>query len=373
MVFRIKQGEFLLSGLLLLVSLPVSGNDAWPGRWSGWGQFPPFAGESPAAPAPGEGAVRHYYIAAEERSWDFAPTNQNLIRCSDQHAPCSLPEPWTSSHIFPSVRYIEYTDDTFTTPKPQPEWLGILGPIIRAEVGDTLKVHFCNQTATGTYSMHPHGLRYTKDNEGAPYFGANSTDTLPGAGARVPAGQCFDYTWVVSEDSGPGKGDLSSKVWWYHSHVDTPADTSAGLLGPLIITRYGMANADGAPKDVEREFVTAFFIFDKLEGEEAGLMHSINGRLFGNLRGLVAKHGERVRWHVLGMGNEVDLHTPHWHGETVSVGAPHVARRTDVLELLPASMITADMEADNNGEWLYHCHVADHIEAGMSTTFQILP
>lgn len=87
----------------------------------------------------------------------------------------------------------------------------------------------------------------------------------------------------------------------------------------------------------------------------------------------MAKQGERVRWHVLGMGNEVDLHTPHWHGETVLVGAPHVARRTDVLELLPASMITADMEADNPGEWLYHCHVADHIQAGMSTTFQILP
>jgi FtsP/CotA-like multicopper oxidase with cupredoxin domain len=124
---------------------------------------------------------------------------------------------------------------------------------------------------------------------------------------------------------------------------------------------------------VDREFVTAFFIFDKQEGEEAGLMHSINGYIFGNLLGLIAKQGEQVRWHVLGMGNEIDLHTPHWHGETVSVGAQHVARQTDVLELLPASMITADMEADNVGEWLYHCHVADHIEAGMVTTYQILP
>lgn len=116
-----------------------------------------------------------------------------------------------------------------------------------------------------------------------------------------------------------------------------------------------------------------FFIFDRLGGEEAGLMHSINGYIFGNLRGLVAKRGERVRWYVLGMGNEVDLHTPHWHGEKVSVGAPPIAHRTDVLELLPASMITADINADNVGEWLYHCHVDDHMEAGMMTTFQITP
>ena len=26
------------------------------------------------------------------------------------------------------------------------------------------------------------------------------------------------------------------------------------------------------------------------------------------------KRGERVRWYVMGMGTEVDLHTPHWHG-----------------------------------------------------------
>ncbi|MFN3920305.1 MAG: multicopper oxidase domain-containing protein [Methylohalobius sp.] len=41
--------------------------------------------------------------------------------------------------------------------------------------------------------------------------------------------------------------------------------------------------------------------------------------------------------------------------------------------LLPAQMISADMLADNPGEWLFHCHVSDHIDAGMATTYQILP
>jgi hypothetical protein len=52
-------------------------------------------------------------------------------------------------------------------------------------------------------------------------------------------------------------------------------------------------------------------------------------------------HGERVRWYLQGMGNEVDLHSPHWHGKTVRVGS----HQTDVVELLPASMVTADMKA----------------------------
>lgn len=118
--------------------------------------------------------------------------------------------------------------------------------------------------------------------------------------------------------------------------------------------------------------MTAFFIFGKAGGKEKGLMHSINGYVFGNLRGLVMNNGDKVRWHM-GMGNEVDLHTPHWHGKTLLVGNATSGRRTDLIELLPGSMVTADMQANNPGEWLYHCHVADHINAGMFTTYVILP
>jgi FtsP/CotA-like multicopper oxidase with cupredoxin domain len=321
---------------------------------------------------PGYAATRNYYIAAADGVWDFAPSGQNLVHCDPGPPPCPIPAPWTDSHIFSVTRYFQYTDASFSTQVTQPDWLGILGPIIRAEVGDTVLVHFCNHATSGAYGMHPHGFRYTKDNEGAHYFGTDA-GSPPGQGAQIEPGACFDYTWIADDDSGPGLGDPSSKVWWYHSHIDEPAETNAGLLGPIVITRRGAARADGTPRDVDREFVTAFFIFDKADGEEQGLMHSINGYIFGNLRGLVMRNGEKVRWYVLGMGNEVDLHTPHWHGKTLQVGGSVAARRTDVVELLPGSMVTADMKANNPGEWLYHCHVADHIYGGMFTTYLIEP
>ena len=274
--------------------------------------------------------------------------------------------------MFNKTRYIEYTDATFSVKKPQPEWLGILGPIIRAEVGDKVKVHFCNNSNFGPLGMHPHGFRYIKDNEGASYTGVNS-GAPEGAGAQIAPQTCFTYNWVADKESGPAKGDQSSKVWWYHSHINEPAETNASLLGPIIITRKGQAKPDGSPIGVDQEFVTAFFIFDELDGAEPGLMHSINGYIFGNLKGLIGNNKDKIRWHTLGMGNEVDLHTPHWHGKTVTIGSKKVARRTDVVNLLPATMITADMRADNPGEWVFHCHVSDHILGGMSTTYQILP
>ena len=47
----------------------------------------------------------------------------------------------------------------------------------------------------------------------------------------------------------------------------------------------------------------------------------------------------------------------HWHGLNVI----SANQRTDVIQLLPAGMVTGDMVADNPGEWMFHCHVGDHM------------
>jgi manganese oxidase len=300
-----------------------------------------------------EGKVRHYYIASEDVTWDYAPSGMDLLGGR------VIPFLWAGRTRWAKTRYIEYTDSTFSVRKPQPEWLGILGPIIRAEVGDSIVVDFLNRSHL-PHSIHPHGLRYDKASEGAFYLPA-------GTGSLVPPGMKFTYHWFADEGSGPGKGQPSSIVWWYHAHTDEPTETNAGLLGPIIVTAKGKARADGTPKGVDREFVALFMIFDEMLGKDQGMFHSINGYIFGNLPGLVMKQGEHVRWYLLAMGNEKDLHSPHWHGETVAVGNRH----TDVVELLPGSMVTMDMVADNPGTWLFHCHVSDHMEAGMMAAYTI--
>lgn len=299
--------------------------------------------------------TRHYYIAAEDVTWDYAPGKSDLLNGSP------LPLPWRDRTVWQKTRFIEYTDSTFTVRKTQPEWLGILGPVIRAEVGDEIVVDFLNRSKK-PHSIHPHGLRYDKADEGAFYLPMSR-------GSRVMPGQRFTYHWFADEASGPGPGQGSSIVWWYHPHVDVESETNSGLLGPIIITAKGKANPDGTPKDVDREFVALFMIFDETAGKDNGLYYAINGYIFGNLPGLMMRQGDRVRWYLLAMGNEKDIHTPHWHGETVTDGI----RNTDVIELLPGSMKTVDMKADNPGTWMFHCHVSDHMEAGMMAVYTIYP
>lgn len=97
-------------------------------------------------------------------------------------------------------------------------------------------------------------------------------------------------------------------------------------------------------------------------------MYSTNGYVYGNGPMMTMHQGERVRWYLMSMGNGVNLHTPHWHGNTVTVAGV----RMDSVNLLPATMLTVDMVADNPGIWLFHCHVSDHITAGMLARYQVL-
>jgi manganese oxidase len=196
-------------------------------------------------------------------------------------------------------------------------------------------------------------------------------------------------------------------VWLYHSHAQEPKDVNTGLIGAIIVSRAGVSGPGGRPTDVDREFVNLFMIYDENESwfidyniktftkdpkgvkkfESApkddqgnfsfvgsGFVPSnfkptINGYQYANGPLMTMKKGERVRWYLLTVGNGANFHTPHWHGNVVMQGG----HRTDVVALSPAQMETVDMVPDDAGTWMYHCHVDDHMEAGMMALYKVEP
>jgi FtsP/CotA-like multicopper oxidase with cupredoxin domain len=347
---------------------------------------------------------RFYYIAADEVTWDYAPSYPNNPITG---------EPFTTEESvylrqdrdrigkrYLKAAYREYTDASFASLKPRAlgeEHLGLLGPIIHAEVGDTITVVFRNNTRF-PIGIHPHGVFYEKASEGAHYSLAVPVtsngldpDAMPETGADVKSGGEYTYHWEVPVRAGPGPADPDSVVWLYHAHDHEGIDIYAGLIGAIIVTRAGRANPDGTPKDVDREFVTLFMIFDENmspyldtniqqfagspesidktddEFKESNKKHSINGLLFGNLNGLITRRGERVRWYVIGLGNENDIHSAHWHGNTVLLRGS----RIDTIAVFPATTEVVDMQPDNVGTWLFHCHVTDHMAGGMMTRYTV--
>lgn len=348
---------------------------------------------SAAAADAAPGKTRVYYVAADDVVWDYAPSGINKITGKPFEGDAlfaAMPSKVGLGHVYKKTVFREYTDATFSALKPRaPEWehLGILGPLIRAEVGDTIQIHFKNN-ARHPHSLHPHGVFYDKASEGAEYD--DGSGLKPGG---VAPGATHVYTWPVPERTGPAHGEGSSIVWMYHSHIEEEKDVNSGLIGPMLVTARGQARPDGSPKDVDREIVGAFMEMDEnnswhfddniktygTKGNVVRLMENfadpvyvlnlkenINGFIYGNAAPFVMKKNERVRWYLMGSTN-FEIHAPHWHGNTVV--ARHM--RTDVTSLLPMDMVVADMQPDNAGTWLFHCHTGPHLRLGMITRYTV--
>jgi hypothetical protein len=104
---------------------------------------PAFVAGQPGASPKSEPKTRLYFIAAEEVNWSYMPRGRNLTGTPQDDTDESDTRASTETYL--KAIYREYTDDTFGHVKPRaPEWehLGILGPLIRAEVGDTIRVVF---------------------------------------------------------------------------------------------------------------------------------------------------------------------------------------------------------------------------------------
>jgi manganese oxidase len=134
--------------------------------------------------------------------------------------------------------------------KPRaPEWdrLGIVGPVLRGEAGDTLNIVFKNN-AHFPFGMHPHGVLYDQSSEGV---------------KGIPPGQSFTYTWILDPRAAPKANEPSSKLWLYHSHANERRDVAAGLIAAIIVSAKGTVKTDGTPKDVDREFGAIFYTADE--------------------------------------------------------------------------------------------------------------
>lgn len=172
---------------------------------------------------PTAGLTRTYYIAADEESYGNAQQGAQGYR---------------------TAVYREYTDGSFAQVKPRPaEWkhLAFLGPLIRADVGDTIRVVFRNRVGFPA-NVHPDAVLYHADAQAV--LSAATPTAAGGLGADgddtpVAPGQTRVYTWAVPPQAGPGPDDHGSVLWLYHSRTGQPTGGDAGLIGPMIVYKRG--------------------------------------------------------------------------------------------------------------------------------------
>jgi FtsP/CotA-like multicopper oxidase with cupredoxin domain len=238
---------------------------------------------------------------------------------------------------------------------------GIPGPIIRAAVGDTVVVHFRNNDThyRVPHSMHTHGFSYDQASTGS----YRAVDP-PLPGSAVPVGGTYTYTWTAKANS--------VGTWLYHDHSmmfsipggepEMELGAELGLFGMIAIT-------DAHTPRVDREF---FLFFHDLYQENVPSLSqdydAFNGLSYlGNTDVYVAELGDKVRWRIATLGKE--FHVFHLHGHRWISQA--TGRPVDSEILGPSTTLTVEYTEDNKGDWLYHCHVVDHMEGGMFGSYQV--
>lgn len=334
---------------------------------------------------------RDYFIRAEKIHWDYLPLQRNTFPAFDDYFNKTLFNRHNRvGSTYSKYVYKLYKDETFTEEIEKPLSLGIVGPLLHSEVGDTLRIHFQN-TLNIPVSIHPHGVKYDKNNEGAVYLD-NSAPINKIDDGVAPGGNII-LLWTVTTHFAPTDNDPNCVPYAYHSHVNPEKEINAGLLGLLLVCKSGILNNKGIRSDVDKEFVLYFdsineaesylieenlqrcgfpseckrlYDFEDPEFLESLRKDSINGYMYGNMPGLEVCEGEKVAWYFFSLNGE--LHSINIQGQILT---QHHQRSLAVVGIWAATFREVEMVARNPGVWAVQCLNFEHNRNGMKVLLHI--
>ncbi|HEY0829177.1 MAG TPA: multicopper oxidase domain-containing protein, partial [Bacilli bacterium] len=152
--------------------------------------------------------------------------------------------------------------------------------------------------------------------------------------------------------------------------ADKDQSNESDSLPMFDMTRYGKNSKSLFTLDQKYDLEYTM----KLNTEEkAGKqVFTINGLTFPDTENLIVKKGNKVKVRFVNNSKEDD-HPMHLHGHFFQVlskdGKPldGSAIVKDTLNIKPGEEYIIAFEADNPGNWMFHCHDLHHASGGMMT------
>jgi FtsP/CotA-like multicopper oxidase with cupredoxin domain len=130
------------------------------------------------------------------------------------------------------------------------------------------------------------------------------------------------------------------------------------------------AHADWEPPAPDVPDLVAGDVVHRWVLNEVGMMQvTVDGAQWPDVPVVDAPLGDVSTFEV---ENRSEMHHPfHLHGQRVqpvSIDGVPVERAVwkDTLDIPPGSVVKFASRLDNPGDWLYHCHILEHAEAGMA-------
>ncbi|XP_056395153.1 coagulation factor VIII [Hyla sarda] len=280
-----------------------------------------------------------HYIAAIEMEWDYQQERNDK-----------------KTHFTKAV-YKEFTDSRFTQPKvSEIPGTGILGPVLRGEVGDEIRIVFKNM-ARHPFNIYPQGLSNVSSTHR--FMTGEQLKDYP-----IQPNQTITYIWPVTKYDGPASSDPRCLTRYYASFHNPQRDLASGLIGPLLICSKQTLDQGGNQIITDKEHILFFSVFDEMlswyrdqniQGSEnittndisprETMPYTING-FVSSLRLDICQNEVSV-WHVLNLVPDTELLSIYFGGNTFFVDSSY----EETLTLFPMNGKTIIIVMEKAGFW----------------------
>ncbi|AII11278.1 multicopper oxidase family protein [Rhodococcus opacus] len=236
---------------------------------------------------------------------------------------------------------------------------------VRARPGQRVRLRIINAGADTPFRLAVGGHQLTvTHSDGYPVQPVTGSSLLIGMGERFDAIVTLGdgvFPIVASAEGKQGQGFAVIRTG--AGRTPDAAVRPAELDAPPIT---GLALR--SREDVRLERRNPDRVHDLMLGMDmSGYRWTINGATYDQHTPLEIAEGQRVRLRFV--NQTMMFHPMHLHGHTFQVVGDHGAgARKDTTLVLPNQTVEVDLDADNPGQWLVHCHNLYHGEAGMMTT-----
>ncbi|NHN33299.1 multicopper oxidase family protein [Paenibacillus sp. S3N08] len=242
--------------------------------------------------------------------------------------------------------------------------------------GEKVRIRLIN-AGFMSHNMHLHGQEFkVTATDGQPINNPGAiTDQL----IAIAPGERYDLEfeattpgqWYLEEHGkeAPVKG-MKAMIQYEGSEGSKDQANETAELPMLDITKYGQASQ--SKFSLDQNFNLEYTMNLNTEAKNGEQVYTINDKAFPDTEAIKVKKGDLVKVRLVN-NSKTDDHPMHLHGHFFQVlskngkpmeGSPIIK---DSLNLKPGEEYVVAFEADNPGDWMFHCHDLHHASAGMMT------
>lgn len=242
--------------------------------------------------------------------------------------------------------------------------------------GDKVRIRLINAGYI-THTMHLHGHEFKVIAlDGQP---VNSPAVITDQGIAIAPGERYDLeftannpgSWLLEEHGSDDRvNNMRAVIAYEDSAGETDASNAFEKLPPFDLMNYGKQSE--TKFSLNQSFDQNVLMNLNTEMKDGAMVYTINGKVYPDTEHIKVKKGETVKVTFVNK-SMTDDHPMHLHGHFFQVlskngqplgGAPVIK---DTLNVKPGEKYVVAFEADNPGDWMFHCHDLHHASAGMVT------